>query len=122
MGDQRLQSVERLRCPRAYRRVFQQGKKLSSPLFVLYVLPTSQPCSRLGLAVSKRIGSAVVRNRVKRRLREVFRRHKERLEPHCDIVVVARSAAAKAPASVYTEQFCELLRARRRGKAGILSW
>ena len=113
MGDQRLQPVERLRCPGAYRRVFQNGKKLLSPLFVLYILPTSQPYSRLGLAVSKRIGSAVVRNRVKRRLREVFRRHKDLLDPHCDIVVVARSAAANAPASVYTEQYCGLL--RRRG-------
>ena len=116
MGDQRLQPVERLRCPRAYRRVFQQGKKLLSPLFVLYILPTSQPYSRLGMAVSKRIGSAVVRNRVKRRLREVFRRHKDLLDPHCDIVVVARSAAAHAPASVYTEQYCGLLRRRRAGK------
>ena len=116
MGDQRLQPIERLRCPRAYRRVFQQGKKLLSPLFVLYVLPTSQPHSRLGLAVSKRIGSAVVRNRVKRRLREVFRHHKELLDPHCDIVVVARSAAADASAGVYTEQFCRLLRGRQGGK------
>ena len=116
MGDQRLQPAERLRCPRAYRRVFQQGKKLLSPLFVLYILPTSQPHSRLGLAVSKRIGSAVVRNRVKRRLREVFRRHKDLLNPHCDVVVVARSAAATAPASIYTEQFCRLLRGRQCGK------
>lgn len=116
MGDQRLQSMERLRCPRAYRRVFQQGKKLLSPLFVLYILPTSQPHSRLGLAVSKRIGSAVVRNRVKRRLREVFRRHKNLLNLHSDVVVVARSAAANAPASVYTEQFCGLLRGRQSGR------
>ena len=116
MGDQRLQSMERLRCPRAYRRVFQQGKKLLSPLFVLYILPTSKPHSRLGLAVSKRIGSAVVRNRVKRRLREAFRRHKDLLNPYCDVVVVARSAAANAPAGAYTEQFCRLLRGRQCGK------
>lgn len=116
MGDQRLQPVERLRCPRAYRRVFQQGKKLYSPLFILYLLPTSRPYSRLGLAVSKRIGPAVVRNRVKRRLREVFRRHKDLLDPHCDVVAVARSAAAHASASVYTEQYCGLLCSRRSGK------
>ena len=116
MGDQRLQPAERLRCPRAYRRVFQQGKKLLSPLFVLYVLPTSQPHSRLGLAVSKRIGSAVLRNRVKRRLREVFRRHKELLDPPCDIVFVARSAAAKASSAVYTEQFRKLLRDCQHGR------
>ena len=76
MGDQRLRPVERLRCPRAYQRVFEQGEKLVGSLFVLYVLPTSESYSRLGIAVSKRIGNAVVRNRIKRYLREMFRRHK----------------------------------------------
>ena len=54
MGDQRLRPVERLRCPRAYQRVFEQGEKLVGSLFILYVLPTSEPYSRLGIAVSKR--------------------------------------------------------------------
>ena len=84
MGDQRLRPVERLRCPRAYQRVFEQGEKLVGSLFILYVLPTSEPYSRLGLAVSKRIGNAVVRNRIKRYLREMFRRHKAFLLSSCD--------------------------------------
>src|SRR5215468_9480541 len=72
MGDQRLRPVERLRCARAYRRVFEQGEKLTGSLFILYILPTLEPHSRLGLAVSKRVGNAAVRNHIKRCLRETF--------------------------------------------------
>src|SRR5215470_7038286 len=93
MGDQRLRPVERLRCPRAYQRVFEQGEKLVGSLFILYVLPTSEPYSRLGVAVSRRLGNAVVRNRIKRYLRETFRRHKALLVSSCDLVCVARRSA-----------------------------
>jgi ribonuclease P protein component len=110
MGDQRLRPTERLQCPSAYEQVFQHGTKLVAPLFILYVLPTSKPYSRLGLAVSKRIGPAVVRNRVKRRVRELFRHHKALLDSPCDVVVVARRDAAEAPFAAYTQQFLTLLR------------
>lgn len=109
MADQRLRPVERLRCPSAYRRVFEQGEKLVGSLFVLYVFPTAEPHSRLGLAVSKRIGNAVVRNRIKRCLREAFRRHKALLAPTCDVVCVARRSAAGVPCALYTQQFLTLL-------------
>ena len=91
--------------PRAYQRVFEQGEKLVGFLFILYVLPTSEPYSRLGIAVSKRIGNAVVRNRIKRYLREMFRRHKAFLLSSCDLVCVARREAAGAPLALYTQQF-----------------
>jgi ribonuclease P protein component len=112
VGDQRFRPHERLRGPGAYERVFQQGRKLVAPLFILHVLPTSEPHSRLGLAVSRRIGTAVARNRVKRRVREFFRRHKALLDPPCDVVVVARRGAAEASSAVYTQQFLTLLRHR----------
>ncbi len=118
MGDQRLRPVERLRCPRAYQRVFEQGEKLVGSLFILYVLPTSEPYSRLGIAVSKRIGNAVVRNRIKRYLREMFRRHKAFLLSSCDLVCVARREAAGAPLALYTQQFLLLLQRRQRLRQG----
>lgn len=110
LQDQRLRPQERLRRPSAYKQVFQCGTKLVAPLFILYLLPTSTPYSRLGLAVSKRVGSAVTRNRVKRRLREIFRHHKTFLKSPHDIVVVARREAAQAPFSAYTQQYLSLLR------------
>ena len=119
MGDQRLRPEERLRCPSAYRRVFEQGEKLVGSLFVLYVLPTLEPHPRLGIAVSKRIGNAVVRNHIKRCLREAFRRHKALLAPACDVVCVARRSAAGVPCALYTQQFLTLLqRCQRPGQRG----
>ena len=73
MADQRLRPWERLKRPSEFQPVFRDGEKLVAPAFVLYVLPGSGPTSRLGMAVSRRVGSAVVRNRVKRLIREVFR-------------------------------------------------
>lgn len=114
MGDQRLQPWERLRHRHEYQRVFQHGTKQVSSAFILYVLPTSGPRSRLGLAVSKRVGKAVARNQVKRRTREFFRRHKAQLDPTCDVVVVARRKAAEVPHAESTRQFLTLLRRCRR--------
>jgi ribonuclease P protein component len=110
MDDQRLRPVERLRHPREFQRVFQHGKKLVAPTFVLYILPTSASHSRLGLAVSKRVGKAVVRNRIKRRLRELFRQHKTLLQPAYDVVFVARREAAAASFEEFIRQFLRLLR------------
>lgn len=109
MDDQRLRPTERLRHPHEYQRVFQQGEKLVGPLFILYILPTSASCSRLGLAVSKRLGNAVARNRVKRCLREVFRHHKAWLAPACDVVCVARQGGIGMAGTVYTQQYRALL-------------
>ena len=114
MGDQRLRPRERLRCPRVYQRVFEQGEKFVGSLFILYVLPTSEPYSRLGMAVSKRIGNAAVRNRIKRYVRETFRRHKAFLLSSCDLVCVVRREAANAPLALYTQQFLMLLRRCQR--------
>lgn len=50
--------------------------------------------SRLGITVSKRVGNAVARNRVKRRIREWFRAEREQLDPRMDLVVIGRSQAA----------------------------
>ena len=107
--DQRLRSSERLHQTQEYQRVFRHGKKLVSPLFVIYVYPSSESFSRLGMAVSKRVGKAVVRNRIKRLIREVFRRHKTVIKSPCDVVVVARQRAADASFVDFARQFLTLL-------------
>ena len=110
MGDQGLPATERLRHRREFERVFQRGVKQVSPSFVWYCLPTPGPCSRLGMAVSKRVGNAVVRNRVKRYAREFFRRHKTQFDPPCDLVVVARRQAADLHYAESAQQLALLLR------------
>ena len=64
---------------------------MSSASFTLYGLPNTTGYSRLGVTVSRRIGGAVGRNRVKRVLREIFRYNRDALLPPLDLVVVARS-------------------------------
>ena len=80
--------------PREYALVYEQGKSWACELVVMRALPNGLPISRYGISVSKRIGKAVVRNRVKRRLREILRVLP--LKPGWDIVLIARPAAASA--------------------------
>ena len=110
MANQRLRPWERLKHSSEFQRVFRQGEKLVAPAFVLHVLPGSVSNSRLGIAVSKRIGGAVVRNRVKRLIREIFRQHKAQLSLPCDVVFVARRRAAEISYRECTRQYLALLR------------
>ena len=65
--------------------------------FVVLVRPTPAggSASRLGVTVSRKVGNAVVRNRIKRRIREWFRRDRSAIGPGLDLVVIARAGAAR---------------------------
>src|SRR3989442_3453562 len=104
MDDQRLRLSERLRCPRAYQRVFEQGEKLVGSLFILYVLPTSEPYSPLGMAGSQASGNTVVGNRIKRPARGRVPAHKVLLLFSYDLVWMARPEAGGAAYGHYTPQ------------------
>ncbi len=82
---------------------------------VLYARRNRLNTNRVGITVSKKLGHAVVRNRTRRRLREVYRLNELRFQPGWDIVVVARSKAVSAPFSALTESYLSLA-----AKAGIL--
>ncbi len=64
---------ETLRASQQFRRVYSQGRKISTPFFSAFFQKNDGPEQRLGITVTRKIGSAVVRNRCKRRLREIFR-------------------------------------------------
>ena len=66
--------------------------------------------SRLGVTVSRRVGGAVVRNRVKRRIREWFRARCEQPGPGLDLVVIARPSASRLEAREVAEELTALLR------------
>lgn len=73
------------------------GRRVQLPHMVaLYVRSDTQGAARLGITVSRRVGKAVQRNRVKRLLREAFRLQKQRFPRGLDLVLIARPAAAGA--------------------------
>ena len=78
--------------PEQYALVYSQGRTWRDGLVVMKVLPNGLTLCRYGLSVSKRVGKAVTRNRVKRLLREILRL--KPLEPGWDIVFIARPLAA----------------------------
>lgn len=95
-----LPKVPRLTGNRDFRRVYRAGRSYSNRCVVLYVLPRRTAGRRVGFSVSKKIGGAVVRNRVKRRLREISRVLQHGLQGDCDMVLLARRAAATAEFAV----------------------
>jgi ribonuclease P protein component len=74
--------------------VYARGRSWAAKEIVIRVLPNGLDATRYGLVVSKKVGKAVVRNKIKRRLREILRQKK--ISPGWDIIVTARSAAANA--------------------------
>lgn len=85
----------RLRKSAEFQAVQRKGKWWSNQLLTLRALPNQLDHSRHGFLVSGRVGKAVVRNRVKRRLREIVRR--EPLLPGWDLVFIARTQIVEAP-------------------------
>jgi len=74
--------------------VYRHGRSTANRHLVLYTFPNaSGESSRVGLSVSRKVGGAVQRNKVKRLLREAFARNEQRLPPGLDLVVVARPDA-----------------------------
>jgi ribonuclease P protein component len=94
--DQRLRRHERLSAPADFTRCYRHGTRLRTSYFTVYAYRRGECGTRLGLAVGKTVGIAVVRNRVKRRLRELFRRHKALIPGGYDLFVRAVPASAAA--------------------------
>ena len=80
-----------------FRRLYAKGKSAANPYMVIYCRRNRTGETRLGFTVSVKLGHAVVRNRIRRRLRETVRLNAQRLQPGWDLVLVARSRALDAP-------------------------
>ena len=97
-----------------FRRLYSTSGQANS-IMVLYARKNRTGTNRVGITVSKKLGHAVVRNRVRRRLREAYRLNEEMFQPGWDIVVVARSRCISA-------SFQDIVKAylAQAAKAGIL--
>ena len=90
---------------RTFRRIYSKGRSAVTPFLVLYCRRNGQPQNRLGVTVSTKLGGAVVRNRARRRLREVYRLAQPDMKQGYDIILVARSRAVNGPYKKMTAAF-----------------
>ena len=97
-----------------FRRLYSTSGQANS-IMVLYARKNRTGTNRVGITVSKKLGHAVVRNRVRRRLREVYRLNEAKFQPGWDIVVVARSRCISASFQDIVSAYLTLA-----AKAGIL--
>ncbi len=81
-----------------------RGRKFYTPHFIIIRRDNDRLGKRLGVTVSSKVGNAVARNRVKRRLREFFRRGREHFRPDQDTVIIARRGAAELSHSAMTAE------------------
>ena len=98
-----------------FRRIYRKGKSVVSPYMVLYCQKNRQGRTRLGVTVSTKLGKAVVRNRVRRRFREIWRLNKADMQPGWDIILVGRVRAVEAPYQKLDKSYRKLLQ-----EAGLL--
>jgi len=106
-----LPREHRLTDKRDFQRIFHHGQSFANRYLVMYYLKNrSNETFRVGFSVSKKVGKAVVRNRVKRLLREAFRLEKDRIEEPIDFVVIARPSAAELDFEKIQQNVQHLLR------------
>jgi ribonuclease P protein component len=84
---------DRLRKRFEFRRLRDVARRVHTRSFVLLIARSEQSRSRLGITVSRQVGNAVRRNRVKRLLREAFRQHRSLFPDACDVVIIAKSGS-----------------------------
>ena len=112
----RFSVVRRLKLSREFERVRKEGRAVRGGLLILSVLPVDgEKRFRVGLITSRRVGEAVARNRVRRRLREIVRRNQQALKGGIWFVVIARRSAAQTDSAALEAEWLHLAQ-----RAGIL--
>ena len=84
-----MRKIYRVKREKDFNAIFKSGMNCANRKFVIYRLPQEQPHFRVGLSVSKKLGNAVTRNRIKRLIRHVLMKHQDHLVAD-DFVVIAR--------------------------------
>jgi ribonuclease P protein component len=93
-GDaQRLTRADRLKKRYEFRQVQLSGRRIHTPHFLIVVQPNALHNTRLGITVTKKVGTAVQRNRIKRVVREVFRSNRQLFPAAHDVVFIAKRDA-----------------------------
>jgi len=111
MRNQGLAAPERIRSRPEFERIYSTGAKVHGRYMTLFVMPNGGDSPRFGVAATRKLGSAVERNRAKRRARELFRRRKA--IGGLDVVIVPRREMLDAPFATLEADYRALLDRRR---------
>jgi ribonuclease P protein component len=103
-----LRKEFRLRKDKEFKRVYRWGKKYLNNYFVLYQISNGLKTNRFGFTVSKKVGKAVERNYLKRRLREICHRQNSQLVTGFDLVIIPRKPAKRADFPKLNEKLRQL--------------
>jgi ribonuclease P protein component len=105
---------DRLRARKLFLEVYERGHRVHGSFFVLFGLPGATPTSRLGITATKKFGHAVARNRIKRVVREIFRKNRGVAAPPVDVVVNVKTVAREQPYDRLEADLVPRLRELRR--------
>ena len=90
-----MRKEKRIKDNKEFQQVFQRGKSMANRQFVIYILEKNdQDTFRIGLSVSKKVGNAVTRNRIKRYVRQSFHELEDQIARPVDFVIIARHQTA----------------------------
>lgn len=114
----KLRPSSRLRRNADFLAIRSQGKPYRCPYFALFSHVRAQESAdvlspRIGISAARRVGNAVVRNRIKRQFREIFRLHQHELKPAVDIVLSLRQPAGRASYQELEQRFLHALKFKR---------
>ena len=111
-----LATAERVRRRSEFEVIYTKGARLGGRHMTVFVVPNGGQTARLGVAATKKIGSAVTRNRAKRLAREMFRRHKPTTA--VDVVIVPRAAMLKATFTTVEAEYVRLVERQSTTRLG----
>lgn len=114
-SDFSFKKENRIKSKNDFQIVYKTGRSVVDSMSVMYVLANDEKNIKIGFAVGKKMGNAVVRNRVKRMMREVFRHRRSELKDSIHIIWVARKKLIAADIYTYDRIFMRLAK-----RAGIL--
>ena len=96
-----------------FRKVYEEGRFIANRMMAVHYMPNPEHSRRIGFSAGKRLGSAVVRNRCKRRLRECYRLHQQDAPAGMDMIIVARRSLVGAKWADIVDAYLEALRRSR---------
>src|SRR5207249_409472 len=112
----RFRREQRIRRRAEYQQIYERGTRIRSRFSTVFILPNDKGITRLGIAATRKLGGAVVRNRAKRLIREVFRRNA--IARGFDVVIIPRRELLDASLTVLEADYRDILERRLRRAGG----